>query len=59
MVVAHVVAKRQVDPYEGFAATAAELDIRLAACSLGLTQKMSQRLNQTVGGQMRECGHAS
>ena len=38
MVVAHV-AKRQIDPYEGFAATAAELDIRLTAGSLGLTQK--------------------
>ncbi len=38
MVVAHV-AKRQIDPYEGFAATAAELDIRLTAGSLGLIQK--------------------
>lgn len=38
MVVAHV-AKRQIDPYEGFAATADELDIRLTAGSLGLTQK--------------------
>lgn len=38
MVVAHV-AKRQIDPYEGFTATAAELDIRLTAGSLGLAQK--------------------
>ena len=38
MVVAHV-AKRQIDPYEDFAATAAEVDIRMTAGSLGLTQK--------------------
>lgn len=38
MVVAHV-ARRQIDPYEGCAATAAELDIRLTAASLGLAQK--------------------
>lgn len=38
MVAVHV-AKRQIDPYEGFAATAADLDIRLTAGSLGLTQK--------------------
>jgi hypothetical protein len=33
------VARRQIDPYEGCAATAAELDIRLTAASLGLAQK--------------------
>jgi hypothetical protein len=38
MVASHV-AKRQIDPYEGFAACAAELDIGQTASSLGLTQK--------------------
>lgn len=38
VVVAHV-AKRRIDPYEGLAATAAEIDIGLTAVSLGLTQK--------------------
>lgn len=38
MVVTHV-AKRQIDPYEGCAATADEFDIGLTAVSLGLPQK--------------------
>lgn len=38
MVVTHV-AKRQIDPYEGCAATADEFDIGLTAISLGLPQK--------------------
>ena len=38
MVVAHV-AKRHIDPYEGFSATAVELDVRRTAVSLGLAQK--------------------
>jgi hypothetical protein len=38
MVVSHV-ARQKVDPYEGFAATAAELDVRMTATSLGLPHK--------------------
>ena len=38
MVVAHV-SRGEIDPYEGFAATANELNVQLTAASLGLTQK--------------------
>ena len=38
-VVGHA-AKRPVDPYEGFPATAAEVDVRGVACSLGVSPKM-------------------
>ena len=61
-VVTHV-AKGQIDPYEGYAATAAELDIRLTAASLGLTQKTIRlsmqrpELRRDWCSQLRFCPH--
>ncbi|MBK7051968.1 MAG: TniQ family protein [Rhodoferax sp.] len=54
---------RQIDPYEGYAATANELDIRLTAASLGLTQKTIRlsmqrpEMRRSWCSQLRFCPH--